>query len=100
MRQLLLSLGLCALAGGAAWAQSDSSGGSMPVLPVGQVFKQFEFPIYQEATLKAKLDAVEAKGITLNRVQTTDLRIQLYDNGTATTTITSPDADLYLNQQI
>jgi hypothetical protein len=85
---------------GDAQAQNDGGGGGMPQLPVGQVFKQFELPIYQEGTLKATVNAVQAKGITLNRVQTTDLRIQLYENGTVTTTVTSPDADLYVNQQI
>jgi hypothetical protein len=71
----------------------------MPQLPVGQTFKQFEFPIYQEGKLKATLDATEAKGITLNRAETTDLVIKIYDNGEATTTITSPKADLYVNEQ-
>jgi hypothetical protein len=101
MRLHFLSLGVGILAIGIARAQSSSSdGGAMPQLPVGQTFKQFEFPVYQDGTLKATVNAVEAKGITLNRVETTDLRIQVYDNGAVTTTITSPDADLYLNSQI
>ena len=54
-----------------------------PLVPVGQTFKQFEFPIYQEGKLKATLDATEARGITLNRAETTDLKIQVYDSGQA-----------------
>lgn len=99
MRPLLLSLGACILVLGATWAQNTSDGGNMPQLPVGQTFKQFEFPIYQEGKLKATLDATEARGITLNRAETTDLKIQIYDNGAVTTTITSPKADLYVNEQ-
>lgn len=72
----------------------------MPTLPVGQTFKQFDFPMYDAGVLKYNAFAVEAKGITLNRIEATDLRIQVYENGAITTTITSPDADLYLNQQI
>jgi hypothetical protein len=99
MRLLFLSLGVGMGVLGTARAQSDNGGG-MPQLPVGQTFKQFELPIYQLGTLKATVNAVEAKGITLNRVQTTDLRIELYENGTVTTTVTSPIADLYVNPEI
>jgi len=100
MRLLFLSLGACILASGAARAQNGGDSGGMPTLPVGQVFKQFEFPVYQDGALKATVNAVEARGITLNRIETSDLRIQIYENGAVTTTVTSPDADLYLNQQI
>jgi len=84
---------------GAVCAQNPGDSGNAPQLPVGQTFKQFEFPIYQNGKLKATLDAVEARGITLNRAETTDLKIQIYDNGAVTTTITSPKADLYVNDQ-
>ena len=40
-----------------------------------------------------------ATGITLNRAETTDLKIDLYDDGAVTTTVTSPDADLYVSEQ-
>jgi flagellar basal body rod protein FlgB len=99
MRPLFLSLGACILVLGAAWAQNAGDGGNAPQLPVGQTFKQFEWPIYQEGTLKATLDATEAKGITLNRAETTVLKIQIYDNGAVTTTVTSPRADLYVAEQ-
>jgi hypothetical protein len=66
---------------------------------VGQTFKQFQFPIYQSGILKATLDATEATGITLNRAETTDLKIELYENGAVTTTVTSPKADLYVSEQ-
>jgi hypothetical protein len=99
MRPLLLSLATCALVLGAVWAQSTGDNGGGPQLPVGQTFKQFEFPIYQQGVLKATLNAIEAKGITLNRAETTNLTIKIYDNGAVTTTITSPKADLYVSDQ-
>jgi hypothetical protein len=71
----------------------------MPQLPVGQTFKQFEFPYYQDGKLKATLYAVQATGVTLNRAETTDLKISVYDNGAVSTTITSPNADLYVAEQ-
>jgi hypothetical protein len=99
MRHLLLSLTTFCLVLGAAWAQNTSDGGSGPQLPVGQTFKQFVYPYYQDGKLKATLDAVEARGVTLNRAEASDLKIQIYDNGAVTTTITSPKADLYVNEQ-
>ncbi len=71
----------------------------MPQLPVGQTFKQFEYPVYQQGVLKATLSADTATGITLNRAETANLIIKTYENGTNTTTITSPKADLYVNEQ-
>jgi lipopolysaccharide-assembly LptC-related protein len=99
MRPLLLSLGTCILVLGAVSAQNSGGGGNMPQLPVGQTFKQFEYPDYQDGKLKATLYAAEARGITLNRAEVTDLKIQAYDNGAVTTTITSPKADLYVIEQ-
>jgi len=86
---------------GTAWtlAQNSGDGGSAPQLPVGQTFKQFEYPVYQNGVLKATLSAVTATGITLNRAQTSDLKIDLYENGAVTTTVTSPNADLYVSEQ-
>jgi hypothetical protein len=99
MRPLFLSLGACLLVFGIARSQATGDGGSMPQLPVGQTFKQFQFPVYQGAVLKSTLTATEATGITLNRAETTDLKIEIYDNGVVTTTVTSPKADLYVNEQ-
>ena len=101
MRLLVPILEACLLLMGAARAQNagDSSNSSAPQLPVGQVFKQFEFPSYQDGVLKYTLFATEAKGITLNRAETTDLKIDVYDNGAKTTTITSPKADLIVAEQ-
>jgi len=90
---------MCVVLMGAALAQSSSDNSTAPQLPVGQVFKQFEFPAYQDGKLKYTLYATEAKGITLNRAETTDLKIDVYDNGAVTTTITSPKADLLVNEQ-
>lgn len=97
MRRLFLSFEAGILVLGTVWAQNTTGGGSMPQLPVGQTFKQFEYPDYQDGKLKATLYAKEAKGITLNRAEVTDLKIQVYD--TIPTTITSPKADLYVNEQ-
>jgi lipopolysaccharide export system protein LptC len=99
MRPLLLSLGVCVLVLGAVWAQNTGDSGSAPQLPVGQTFKQFEFPDYEDGKLKATLYAAEATGITLNRAEAQDVKIQIYDNGAVTTTVTSPKADLYVNER-
>ncbi len=99
MRPLFPSLGACTLILGAAWAQNTGEGESGPQLPVGQTFKQFQFPIYQSGILKATLSATEATGITLNRAEAKEVKIEIYDNGAVTTTVTSPDADLYVKEQ-
>jgi hypothetical protein len=102
MRPHTLSAGLvaCLLLAGVALAQNAGDGNrNAPTLPVGQTFKQFEFPVYQDGQLKYTLYATEATGITLNRAETTDLKIEVYDNGEKTTTITSPKADLYVAEQ-
>jgi hypothetical protein len=99
MRPLSLSLGASILFLGAVWAQNTGDSGSAPQLPVGQTFKQFEFPDYENGQLKATLYATEATGITLNRAEAKDVKIQIYDNGAVTTTITSPKADLYVNER-
>ena len=98
MRHLVLSIGFCVLISGAAWAQ-DADSGPTPQLPVGQTFKNFWYPYYQDGQLKYTGAAVQATGITQNRAATTDLKIQLYDNGEVTTTITSPQADLYVGER-
>ena len=93
---LLLEAGL--ILSGICHAQSQGDS-SAPTVPVGQTILKFEFPVYQEGKLHYTLAATEAKGITLNRAETTDLRIDIYDNGAPTTTITSPKADLYVAEQ-
>lgn len=106
MRRPILSLGAGTglLIASIALAQNaGETGGSAPTLPVGQTFKQFEFPVYQDGQLKYTLYATEAKGVTLNRAETSNLKIDVYDNpskdGKPTTTITSPKADLYAAEQ-
>jgi hypothetical protein len=83
---------------GAAPAQNADSGPT-PQLPVGQTFKNFWYPYYQDGQLKYTGAAVQATGITQNRAETTDLKIQIYDKGAVTTTITSPEADLYVSER-
>jgi hypothetical protein len=101
MRRLILILEAGIVVAGAALAQNSSTGDNTaaPQLPVGQVFKQFEFPAYEGGKLKYTLFATEAKGVTLNRADTSDLKIQIYDDGAVTTTITSPRADLFVAEQ-
>jgi hypothetical protein len=96
MRSLVLSMGVMALVAGAAWAQAPGGGGATPQIPYGQTFKDFQFPIYDKGELKAMMAAITAKGVTLNRAEATELKIELYDQGKVTTTITSPKADLYV----
>ena len=101
MRPLLLSLVLVLPLLHAARAQDTEQGGNVPQLPVGQVFKKFEFPEYEAGKLKATFYATEARGVTLNRAETIDLRITIYNTNSKgdTTTITSPNADLYVAEQ-
>jgi hypothetical protein len=97
MRPLILSIAVgLALTGSVEAQQSGGSSSGVSQLPVGQVYKDFQFPYYENGLLKFTLTATEAKGITVSRAETTDLRIDLYDNGRVTTTITSPKADLYV----
>ena len=102
MRPPILSAGLvaCVLLASVALAQNAGDTSRNAPLPIGQTFKQFTFPVYgPDGGLKYTLFAVEATGITLNRAETTDLKIEIYDNGQKTTTITSPKADLYVAEQ-
>ncbi len=99
MRPFLLSLSLCALALTATWA--DAPGGpNLPQIPFGQVYKDFQFPLYQNGQLSATFSAVSATGVTINRAETIDLKIDLYTNAKVTTTITSPKADLYVADRV
>jgi hypothetical protein len=93
MRPLILSVAGGLVLVGVAWAQNNSG---VSQLPVGQVYKDFQFPYYENGVLKFIMTADEAKGITINRAEATDLKIEIYDNGQKTTTITSPKADLYV----
>ena len=97
MRLLILSVagGLVA-AVAAARAQSSSSSSDVTQLPVGQIYKDFQYPYWESGQLKFALTATEAKGITINRADTTNLKIDLYTAGKVTTTITSPNADIYV----
>jgi hypothetical protein len=104
MRPLILSVAGWLGCSGAMWAQQAAAPTAAPApsdsgisqLPVGQVYKQFQFPYYQAGQLKFVLTASDATGITLNRADTHNMEIDLYDQGKKTTTITSPDADLYV----
>jgi hypothetical protein len=96
MRPLILSVAGGLVLAGVAWAQSSGNNSGVSQLPVGQVYKDFQFPYYENGVLKFIMTADEAKGITVNRAEATDLKIEIYENGKVTTTITSPKADLYV----
>jgi hypothetical protein len=102
MRLLTLSLaGALVVALAAARAQSSATSSppassDVTQLPVGQVYKDFEYPYWENGQLKFTMSATEATGITINRAETSNLRIDLYTDGKVTTTITSPDADIYV----
>jgi hypothetical protein len=98
MRLLLFSLIGAAMVLGTVEAQSP--GGSGVQISFGQTYKDFQFPLYQNGQISAMLFAVSAKGITVNRAETTNLKIELYTEGKVTTTITSPDADLYIADRV
>jgi LPS export ABC transporter protein LptC len=103
MRLPVLSwgIGACALLAGVALAQNAGApGAAAQSLPVGQTFKQFTFPVYgPDGQLRYTFFATEATGITINRAEADNLRIDVYENGQKTTTITSPKADLYVAEQ-
>jgi hypothetical protein len=103
MRLLTLSLaGVLVVAFAAARAQSSASSSPPPSssdvtqLPVGQVYKDFAYPYWENGQLKFTMSATEATGITINRAECSNLKIDLYTDGKVTTTITSPDADIYV----
>lgn len=95
------SLAICLLALDIAGAEpvrqgpGDPDNSSIPQIPFGQTYKNFQFPLYDGMILKAKLSAEAATGTTLNRADTTNLKIELYTNDKVTTTITTPRGDLY-----
>jgi len=99
MRPLILSIGICICVLGAAWAQTSNDVAPTQQVPVGQTFKNFEFPFYEDGKLKWTATATQATGITQNRAVAMDVKIKLYDNDTPTTTITSPQADIYVNER-
>jgi hypothetical protein len=69
-------------------------------VPVGQTFKNFEFPYYEDGKLKWSATATEATGITQNRAEAMDIKIKVYDDtGTPTMTVTSPQADIYVSER-
>src|ERR1700744_4741901 len=99
MRRHIISrgLGACVLLAGEAVAQNT---GNNQALPVGQTFREFTFPVYgPDGQMRYSLFATEATGVTLNRAETHNLRIEVWENGVKTTTITSPKADLYVAEQ-
>jgi len=94
MRPLVLSIGFCTCILGVAWAQT--AGGTAPTVPVGQTFKNFEFPYYEDGKLKWSATASQATGVTQNRAEAMDVKIKVYDNDSVSMTVTSPQADIYV----
>jgi hypothetical protein len=103
MRRLVLSwgVGACALFAGVSLAQNAGGpGAGAQSLPVGQTFRNFSFPVYgPDGQMRYSFFATAATGVTLNRAEADNLRIDVFENGQKTTTITSPKADLYVAEQ-
>jgi hypothetical protein len=99
MRPLVLSIGISIWALGVAWAQSSNDAGPAQTVPVGQSFFKFEFPFYENGKLKWTATAAKATGITQNRAEAMDIKIKIYDGDAVTTTITSPQADIYVSER-
>jgi hypothetical protein len=100
MRLLTLSLGCCAALALPVAAESGGSSGSSSIqIPFGQTSRDLHWPIYQNGQLAYTLAADTATGLSLNRAQTTNLIIQIYTQDKVTTTITSPNADLYVAER-
>jgi len=74
-------------------------GGPTQQVPVGQTFKNFEFPFYEDGKLKWTAAATQATGITQNRAEAMEIKIQVYDNDAVSMTITSPQADIYVAER-
>jgi hypothetical protein len=92
-------LGASVLLAGFALAQTTESS---QILPVGQTFKNFTYPVYGlDGQLHYSFVAVTATGITLNRAEADQLEIDVFENGQKlpATVITSPKADLYVAER-
>ena len=102
MRRLLLSMAMwvaaCLLVRSAPPA-GKGTGTAMPQIPFGQTYKDFQFPIWQKGQLAYTLTADSATGVTLNRADASNVKIDVYTDEKVTTTITSPRADLYVSDR-
>ena len=70
---------------GTAWTLAQNSGDSTgaPQLPVGQTFKQFEYPIYQDGQAEGHDQRRRRDGHHPQpRAKPSDLNIEIYDPGT------------------
>jgi len=99
MRPLVLSIGFLACALGVVYAQNAGGSGITQQVPVGQTFKNFEFPFYEDGKLKWTATATQATGITQNRAEAMNIKIKVYDNDAVSMTVTSPQADIYVNER-
>ena len=89
------------LAGGWVHAQTPAARENTgPQIPFGQTYKDFEFPFYQKGQLSYTFYASSATGVTVNRAQASDVKIDIYTDGKVTTNITSPNADIYVADRI
>lgn len=61
----------------------------------GQVTKGFTLPQYQDGKQTAMISGDEARVISVNRTEITGLKVDLYEDGKVTTTITSPKSDYW-----
>jgi hypothetical protein len=102
---LLRALALLLLGTAVLRAQSPSApaptGGPRPpqqvnAMPLGSVIKDFVMPQRNAAgDLTANVTGAEANVVSLNRTLITGLKVELYDDGKVTTTITAPTCDYW-----
>jgi hypothetical protein len=64
-------------------------------LTTGQVTKGFTLPQYQNGKLNAMITGAEARVISVNRTEIIELKVDLYEADTISTTITSPKSDYW-----
>lgn len=77
-------------------AQEQTAPASAPTnASVGQVTKGFSMPQYQDGKLSAVIAGAEARFISINRTEIKDLKVDLYEGDTISTTITSPRSDYW-----
>lgn len=98
---LLVAAGLLAVASVATaqTTQTNSTPANQPKPPAnlntGQVTKGFTLPQYQNGKLTAMINGAEARTISVNRTEIIDLKVDLYEADTVSTTITSPKSDYW-----
>ncbi len=92
MKRLFYSVTIAFLFSAKIFAQSQGASAE----PVGQVIKGFTMPqLDPQGNLTCNIIGDEARVVSVNRTQIVNMRIDLYDGPDISTTITSPQCDLW-----